>query len=110
MAGPWTMQFTIYLHWMLNNSTAAGNFNGQGNLGFGGVLGVDKPKELPKTRMMQSWFESGKVEPLNYPKVHTMICPASGKGSTLDLAVITPGLKSSVLHWIRGDSGRYTEQ
>ena len=32
---------------------------------------VDKPTELPKTRIMQSWFESGKVELLidqNYRK------------------------------------------
>ena len=75
-------------------------------------LPVYKPTELPKTRMMQSWFESGKVEPLNYLKVHTMICPASGKGSTLDLAVITLVSRAqwSTSRWIRGENGHSTEQ
>ena len=55
---------------------------------------VDKPTELPKTRLMQTWFDSGKVELLNNPKVHTRIDPVTGRGSTLELAVITPGLRS----------------
>ena len=57
---------------------------------------IDKPTELPKTRLMQTWFDSGKVELLNDPKVHTRFCPVTGKGSALDLAVITPGLRNSV--------------
>ena len=66
-----------------------------------------EPTELPKARMIQSWFDSGKVELLNAPKFHTKIDPATGKGSTLDLAVITPWLRSSVvtLRWISGDTG-----
>ena len=48
---------------------------------------------------MQSWFDSVKVDLLNHPKVHTKIDPATEKGSTLDLAVITPGLRSSVVHF-----------
>ena len=57
---------------------------------------MDKPPEQPKTRLMQAWFDSGKVELLNDPKVHNRFCPVTGKGSTLDLAVITPGLRSWV--------------
>ena len=60
---------------------------------------VDKPTELPKTRLMQAWFDSNNVELLNDPKVHTRICPATGKESTLDLAVMTKGLRSSVVHY-----------
>ena len=60
---------------------------------------VDKTTELPKTRLMQSWFDSGKVELLNDPKVHTRIDPVTGRGSTLDLAVITPSLRSCVEHF-----------
>ena len=60
---------------------------------------MDKPTELPKTRLMQAWFDSDKMELLNGPKVHPRFCPVTGKGSTLDLAVITPGLRSSVEHF-----------
>ena len=60
---------------------------------------VDKPTEYPKTRLMQAWFDSGKVEPLNNPKVHTRIDPLTGRASTLDLAVITPSLRSCVKHF-----------
>ena len=60
---------------------------------------VDKPTELTKTRLMQSWFDTGKVQLLNDPKIHTRIDPLTGRGSPLDLGVITPGLRDRVEHF-----------
>ena len=51
---------------------------------------MDKPTELQKTRLMKSWFDTGKVQLLNDPKIHTQIDPVTGRGSTLDLGIITP--------------------
>ena len=45
---------------------------------------------------MQSWFDTGKVQLMNNPKIHTRIDPVTGRGSTLDLGVITPGLRDRV--------------
>ena len=39
---------------------------------------VDKPTEHPKTRRMQVWFDSGKVQLMNDPKIHTRIDPVTG--------------------------------
>ena len=60
---------------------------------------VDKPTEHPKTRLMQTWYNSGKVQLLNDPKIHARIDQVTGRGSTLDLGVITPGLRSCVEHF-----------
>ena len=60
---------------------------------------MDKPTELQKTRIMQAWSDSGKVMLLNDPKVHIRIDPVTGRGSTLDLAIINPSLKSKVVHF-----------
>ena len=60
---------------------------------------VDKPTELAKTRLMQSWFDTGKIQLLNDLKIHTRINPMTGRGSTLDLGVITPGLRDRVEHF-----------
>ena len=48
---------------------------------------------------MQAWFDSGKVQMLNDPKIHTRIHPVTGRGSTLDLAIINPSLRSKVVHF-----------
>ena len=53
---------------------------------------MDKPTELQKTRLMQAWIDSGKVQMLNDPNIHTRIDPVTGRGSTLDLAIINPSL------------------
>ena len=59
---------------------------------------ISLPK-FKKTRIMQAWIDSGKVLILNDPKVHTRIDPVTGRGSTLDLAIINPSLKSKVVHF-----------
>ena len=59
---------------------------------------MDKPTELQKTRIMQAWIDSGKVLMLNDPKVHTRIDPVTGRGSTLELAIINLSLKSKVVN------------
>ena len=60
---------------------------------------MDKPTELQKTRIMKAWIDSGKVMLLNDPKVHTRIDPVTGRGSTLDLAIVNPGLMNKVVHF-----------
>ena len=52
---------------------------------------MDKPTELQKTRLMKSWFDTGKVQLLNDP--------VTGRGSTFDLGVITPGFRYHVEHF-----------
>ena len=61
---------------------------------MGRRMSVNWRTKLPKTRLMQTWFDSGKREILNDPKVHPRIDPV-----TLDLAVIITGLRSSVDHF-----------
>ena len=53
---------------------------------------MDKPTELQKTRITQAWIDSGKVQMLNDPKVHTRIDPVTGRGSALELAIINQSL------------------
>ena len=60
---------------------------------------MDKPTELQKTRIMKAWIDPGKVMLLNDPKVHTRIDPVTGRGSTLDLAIVNPSLMSKVVHF-----------
>ena len=48
---------------------------------------------------MKSWFDTGKVQLLNDPKIHMRIDPVTGRGSTIDLGVITPGLRDCVEHF-----------
>ena len=60
---------------------------------------MDKPTELQKTRLMKAWIDTGKVQLLNDPKIHTRIDPVTGRGSTLDLGIITPSLKARVEHF-----------
>ena len=43
-------------------------------------------------------IDTEKVELLN-PKIHTRIDPASGTGPTLDIALVTHGLRKSVVHF-----------
>ena len=75
---------------------------------------VDKPKKLTKTRLMQSWFHTGKVQLLNYTKIHTRIDPVTvtGRGSTLDMGVSRPGLRDrlNTSKWITTVEGHYTVQ
>ena len=75
---------------------------------------VDKPMETPKTRLMQSWFNTGKVQLLNDPKIHPRIDPLTGRGSTLDMGVITTGLRDLLEHfevdWIPTGDGHYKVQ
>ena len=60
---------------------------------------MDKPTELQKTRLMKAWIDTGKVQLLNDPNVHTRIDPVTGRGSTLDLGIINPSLKARVEHF-----------
>ena len=50
----------------------------------------NKPQELPKTRLMTEWIDLGEVVLLNDPKTFTRFDPATGKGSTLYLIIVTP--------------------
>ena len=60
---------------------------------------MNRPTELQKTRLMQAWIDTGKVQMLNDPNIHTRIDPVTGRGSTLDLGIINPSLRNKVVHF-----------
>ena len=60
---------------------------------------MNKPTELQKTRLMTKWIETGEVQLLNDPNIHTRIDPVTGRGSTLDLGIINPSLRTKVVHF-----------
>ena len=60
---------------------------------------MDKPTELQKNRLMKAWIDTGKVQLLNDPKMHTRIDPVTGRGSTVDLGIIKPSLRAHVEHF-----------
>ena len=48
---------------------------------------------------MKAWIDTGKVQLLNDPNIHTRIDPVTGRGSTLDLGIINPSLRAQVEHF-----------
>ena len=44
-------------------------------------------------------FDTGKVQLLKDPKIHTRNDPVTGRGSILDLGIIRPGLRDRVEHF-----------
>ena len=48
------------------------------------------------TKLLLKWEQTGQVKILNNKKVHTRIDPATKKGSTLDLGVISINLKTKI--------------
>ena len=61
---------------------------------------LNRPLQLPTpshgTKLLLDWERTGQVKILNNRHVHTRIDPATKKGSTLDLGVISINLKSNV--------------
>ena len=61
---------------------------------------LNRPLQLPNpshgTKLLLDWERTGQVKILNNRHVHTRIDPATKKGSTLDLGVISINLKSNV--------------
>jgi hypothetical protein len=66
------------------------------------VMGdLNRPLQLPKpsfgTKLLTEWEEKGLVHILNDKRIPTPIDPHTGKGSTLDLGIVSLNIKNLII-------------